>query len=783
MKSFQAMKKIFLVSCVVLLIWNTKAQCNIVYVSPMGIPTGVGSMNDPIDITTAFTTAQNNSHIRMATGIYTINSSLSLNGQNISVEGGFIDSLAWTKTSAAGATTIFRTNSNPSGPLDAPRISAIELVSKTGFRFQDLTVQTDNAAAPTQTQPFGTTVYGIYMDSCSAYNIVRCQILSGNASPGLNGLAGLSGINGGNGAQGGPGSCDGGTCTFSSGNAGGNGGVGGQGGGGVAGGAGGPQQNNATNPGSAGTAGTGRDGGGGGGGGAGGDECTSNNGGNGGAGGASACSNGGAGGNKGNDGDPGGNGTNGANGVAGSAGAIGSNGPAGTNAAGFWQPGIQALNGADGCGGSGGGGGGGGGRQVCAFCDNGPGNGGAGGGGGGQGGQGGTGGYGGGSSFGIYINVNGQGANMVDCFIQAGAPGSGGIGGNGGVGGNGGNGGAIQASCTSEIGDGAPGGAGGAGGAGGKGGNGSNGISQSVYLVVGDTLQTQIDTFNLQAQPEIYISYATCSNASMQTQAMNANTVLWTFNTPANAIYANTNPASFSNGNVGYTTVQAQVNGGGNELYTDFIYISCSGETINQNQSICQGDQVLFNGAYLTQAGTYSDTLTNAQGCDSIVVMVLTVNQVNNAVSINPSNGQQLVSSNTGLMYQWINCTTGTHLPGANGSSLLVTQNGTYAVISTDANGCSDTSNCVTINSIGIDELSLQSFNVTPNPFVNAINLSFNEPFTGSVNITDIAGKLLYQADLLHQKAWTVELNIPQGVYFVNAEHNGFIQTVRTFKW
>jgi hypothetical protein len=269
----------------------------------------------------------------------------------------------------------------------------------------------------------------------------------------------------------------------------------------------------------------------------------------------------------------------------------------------------------------------------------------------------------------------------------------------------------------------------------------------------------------------------------MQAQAMNANTVSWTFNTPANAISANTNPTSFSSGNVGYTTVQAQVNGGVNELYTDFIYISCSGETINQNQSICQGEQVLFNGSYLTQAGTYSDTLINAQGCDSIVVMVLTVNQVNNTVSINPSNGQQLVSSNTGLMYQWINCATGANLPGANGSSLLATQNGTYAVISTDANGCSDTSNCITINYIGIDELSLQSFSVTPNPFVNAMNLSFNEPFTGSVHITDIAGKLLYQAVLMEQKEWAIQFNVPQGVYFVSTESKGATQTVRTVKW
>ncbi|NBO60636.1 MAG: hypothetical protein EBU82_06660, partial [Flavobacteriia bacterium] len=200
-------KKLLLCYCAVFLVWNAQAQCDFIYVSPSGLPTGVGSMNDPMDIATAFATAPSNSHIRMAIGMYTINSPLSLNGQNITVEGGFMDSLSWTKTSAAGSTTIFRTNSNPSGLPNAPRISAIELVSRTGFRFQDLTVQTDNAAASTQVQPYGATVYGIYMDSCSNYNLVRCQVITGSAGAGLNGSSGANGVNGNNGNQGGPGSC------------------------------------------------------------------------------------------------------------------------------------------------------------------------------------------------------------------------------------------------------------------------------------------------------------------------------------------------------------------------------------------------------------------------------------------------------------------------------------------------------------------------------------------------------------------------------------------------
>ena len=776
-------RTVTLIALMLFLTLQVVGQCDIIYVTPLGLPSGVGSMNDPMDISTAFTTAPSGSHIRMAVGTYTVNNSLSLNGQNIVVEGGFIDTLSWTKTSLAGATTIFRSNLNPAGPANAPRISALELVNLNGFRFQDVTIQTDNAPAATQVQPYGVTVYGVYMDSCAAYSWVRCQIISGNGGAGLNGSAGSNGVNGTNGSQGSAGSCDGNyTCCFGSESApGGNGGQGGQGGAGVAGGA----SNNSTTNNNPGTTGTGRNGGGGGAGGKGGGF---NGGGSsavaGSAGGGSAS----AGlnstvGQPGAQGDPGGDGTTGTAGIAGVAGALGAQGTAGLVTSGFWIPGAQAPNGGDGTGGQGGSGGGGGGRQTCAVCNDGPGNGGAGGGGGGQGGQGGQGGYGGGSSFAVFINFNGQGGTMIDCFVQAGNQGNGGIGGNGGAGGNGGSGGIMQSNCSSEIGEGGPGGAGGAGGVGGKGGDGANGISQNVYFGTGDTLTAQQDTFDLQAQPEIQVSYVMCSNATMQAQAIGGNSVQWTINTPSAAITSATNPTSFSNGAVGYTTLNAQVDTLGNQTYTDFIYISCNGETVEQDQTICQGEEVLFNGNYYSQAGDYTDTLLNAQGCDSIVILHLVVQQINNTVSTNPSNGQQLVSSNTvGLSYQWINCTTGANLPGANGSSLLVSQNGTYAVVSTNANGCADTSNCVTIDNIGLDEVATFHFNVVPNPFVNEISIAFDKDFTGTMNITDLGGKVVYSTAIDHQQQVTAVLSLSKGMYLIQVQDETGSKTLRVLK-
>jgi gliding motility-associated-like protein len=48
--------------------------------------------------------------------------------------------------------------------------------------------------------------------------------------------------------------------------------------------------------------------------------------------------------------------------------------------------------------------------------------------------------------------------------------------------------------------------------------------------------------------------------------------------------------------------------------------------TTNQTQAICQGQSIVFNGQTITQAGTFRDTFTTVQGCDSFVVLTVTLN-------------------------------------------------------------------------------------------------------------------------------------------------------------
>jgi hypothetical protein len=69
-------------------------------------------------------------------------------------------------------------------------------------------------------------------------------------------------------------------------------------------------------------------------------------------------------------------------------------------------------------------------------------------------------------------------------------------------------------------------------------------------------------------------------------------------------------------------------------------YINCPKTYKTINQSICQGSSFTFNGIAQTTTGLYKDTLINAGGCDSILTLNLTVNDLPSLsnISATPTN-------------------------------------------------------------------------------------------------------------------------------------------------
>jgi|GEM_PF-1217271 len=110
--------------------------------------------------------------------------------------------------------------------------------------------------------------------------------------------------------------------------------------------------------------------------------------------------------------------------------------------------------------------------------------------------------------------------------------------------------------------------------------------------------------------------------------------------------------------------------------------------TATINASICLGSSYGFNGQQLATAGSYYDTLTATTGCDSIVTLILQINPLP-ALSVSPAfvrlcQGDSVLLIATGNgSFAWSNSSTGNII------TVLPVQNTSYAVTITDSNNCS----------------------------------------------------------------------------------------------
>ncbi|MDX1908452.1 MAG: T9SS type A sorting domain-containing protein, partial [Bacteroidia bacterium] len=182
-------------------------------------------------------------------------------------------------------------------------------------------------------------------------------------------------------------------------------------------------------------------------------------------------------------------------------------------------------------------------------------------------------------------------------------------------------------------------------------------------------------------------------------------------------------------------------------------------------------------------AGTTSGNITvsanNACGSSAVRTLALTVTVVDTAVS---QSGITLTATAAGATYQWINCTSNAIISGQTNQSYTAAENGTYAVIVTQ-NGCSDTSACLAVTTVGIeDDGALSSIVLYPNPSNGHFQFSIDGSQVaqgGKLEIYTVEGKRIYQSiitqtisdlDLSHQAS---------GMYWVRF-YNG--QTILTKK-
>jgi hypothetical protein len=177
------------------------------------------------------------------------------------------------------------------------------------------------------------------------------------------------------------------------------------------------------------------------------------------------------------------------------------------------------------------------------------------------------------------------------------------------------------------------------------------------------------------------------------------------------------------------------------------------------------------NGQTYTENTTVSHTIPNAtvNGCDSVITLHLTINNVDNAVN---RNGIILTANQSGATYQWIDCDNANFpIPGATTQTFTPTINGNYSVEIT-LNGCTETSECIAVTTVGLESFLLTDWKIYPNPATDKLFIDTKE--NRSIQLIDVYGKVLFSTDLMPGNT-IVELDkLAPGVYFVFSDSGSF---------
>jgi hypothetical protein len=205
-----------------------------------------------------------------------------------------------------------------------------------------------------------------------------------------------------------------------------------------------------------------------------------------------------------------------------------------------------------------------------------------------------------------------------------------------------------------------------------------------------------------------------------------------------------------------FSAVKAE---GSSTIELNFDRLTAQSDTIVDSIQACNSYTWIDGNTYYQS--NYSAIYS--QSPDSIYKLALTIDSLDVQVQLI---GNTLYSSVSNTLLQWVDCDNNyTPIILQNAVSFTPTKNGNYAVIAVTVN-CSDTSNCVALNNIGIEEASQENIiEIYPNPskgkfFIEGIH-------TGVYSVFSSNGEMVLK-EHIHSSGSQINLSKhPKGMYFL----------------
>ena len=219
-----------------------------------------------------------------------------------------------------------------------------------------------------------------------------------------------------------------------------------------------------------------------------------------------------------------------------------------------------------------------------------------------------------------------------------------------------------------------------------------------------------------------------------------------------------------------YTTPSGNETYTASGIYTDTIpnTLGCDSIiiinlTVNSTSStispiVCASYTTPSGNETYTTSGIYSDTISNTAGCDSIITINLSVNNTSSTII---ENVIDTYTAPSGAVYNTTGIYTDT-IPNAVGCDSIITID-------------------LTVGYTGIDNQNIGSYNIYPNPVVDLVNIEFSKLTTDLIiSVMDLTGKVIIANIPVNQTNVQVDVShFKSGIYFINISNANKTETIK----
>jgi glucose/arabinose dehydrogenase len=206
---------------------------------------------------------------------------------------------------------------------------------------------------------------------------------------------------------------------------------------------------------------------------------------------------------------------------------------------------------------------------------------------------------------------------------------------------------------------------------------------------------------------------------------------------------------------------------------------------------LCEGDSVLVNGEYRSEAGVYIDSLSTIHGCDSIVTTSILYSEsssiiLEDSVMMDLSDTVTITASDGFVSYLWNNDPTSTNNTITVIAGELWEGEYTYIIEVEDTNGCmlADTVIITVVRATGIGNITDLKVSVYPNPVTaGEISVDYTIDSEGRLVIYDQLGREVV-TKILSPMNHRIKVTLPgqSGIYLLKVnsmEGTGLVKVLR----